>query len=159
LFHTHSRVWVLLIIEHLTAIVKFRTAIKALFLYINLCQSVKLDSLSCSFTSISLLTKCITGLRNIFILNTTKIQPIILLVLCYIFTWQHLITLKLSLSFSVVHTPRSYWCLQRLVQIQNDNTRVYVQAEICLTGRAGCLGSPYNPKVIYLVDYTLTFLT
>jgi hypothetical protein len=124
---------------------------------INLCLSVKLDSLSCSFTSKCLLTKCTTGLRNIFILNTTKTQPLILLVLCYIFTWQHLITLKLSLSFSVVHTPRSYWCLQWLVQIQNDNTRVYVQAEVCLTGRAGCLGSPYNPKVIYLVDYTLTF--
>ena len=34
-----------------------RTAIKALFFYFNLCQSEKLDSLSCSFTSKSFLTK------------------------------------------------------------------------------------------------------
>ena len=31
------------------------SAIKALFLYLNLCQSILLDSLSCSFTSISFL--------------------------------------------------------------------------------------------------------
>jgi len=39
-----------------TVTVKCKTAIKALFLYTNLCLSVKLDSLSCSFTSISFLT-------------------------------------------------------------------------------------------------------
>jgi hypothetical protein len=35
---------------------KCRTAINVLFLYFNLCLSVKLDSLSCSLKSISFLT-------------------------------------------------------------------------------------------------------
>ena len=35
---------------------EWRTAIKALFLYMNWCLSVMWDSLSCSFTSISFLT-------------------------------------------------------------------------------------------------------
>jgi hypothetical protein len=38
----------MLIIEDHTVIVKCRTVVKALFLYFNLCLSVKLDSLSCS---------------------------------------------------------------------------------------------------------------
>ena len=38
--------------------VKCRTAIKALFLYLNVCLSVKLDRLSWSFTSIAFLFKC-----------------------------------------------------------------------------------------------------
>jgi hypothetical protein len=42
-------------VEHPTVTVKCRTAIKVLFLYMNLCQSVKLDSLSCPFTSTSFL--------------------------------------------------------------------------------------------------------
>jgi len=48
------RVWVILVVEDPTVTVKCRTAIKAPFLYSNLCLSVKLYSLSCSFTSISL---------------------------------------------------------------------------------------------------------
>ena len=44
-------------ILHLQCGVKYRTAIEVLFLYCNLCLSVMLDSLSSSFTSISLLTK------------------------------------------------------------------------------------------------------
>jgi len=46
----------MLIIEDLTVTVKCRTAIKGLLLYFNLCLSLVLDSLSCSFTSISFLT-------------------------------------------------------------------------------------------------------
>jgi hypothetical protein len=40
--------------------VKCRTAIKVLFLYFNLCLSVKLDSFSCSFTSMFFLTDVFT---------------------------------------------------------------------------------------------------
>jgi hypothetical protein len=54
-FHNHFRLWVILIVEHTTVTLKCRTAIKALFLYFNLCPSVMLDSLSCSFTYISFL--------------------------------------------------------------------------------------------------------
>ena len=43
------------IFEDPTATVKYRTVIKVLLL-VNLCLSVKLYSLSCSFTSISFLT-------------------------------------------------------------------------------------------------------
>jgi len=39
--------------------VKCRTTIKELFLYFNLCLSVKLDSLSCSFTTITFLTNLV----------------------------------------------------------------------------------------------------
>ena len=39
----------------LTVTVKCRIAIKALFLYFNLCLSVMLESLSCTLTSISFL--------------------------------------------------------------------------------------------------------
>ena len=47
----------MLINEDLDVTVKCRTAIKELVLYFNLCGSIKLDSLSCSFTFISFLTK------------------------------------------------------------------------------------------------------
>jgi hypothetical protein len=40
----------LFIVEDPTMTVKYRMAIKALFLYLNLCQNVMLNSLSCSFT-------------------------------------------------------------------------------------------------------------
>ena len=43
----YVRVWVMFINEDPMVTVKCRTAIKALFLYFNVCQSVKLDSLSC----------------------------------------------------------------------------------------------------------------
>jgi hypothetical protein len=42
-----------------TVTVKWRTAIKPLFLYFNLCSCVKFYSLSYSFTFISFLTNCI----------------------------------------------------------------------------------------------------
>jgi len=44
-------VWVIPIIEDSTDTVKCRTAIKALFLYFNLCLSVMLDSLLCLVNS------------------------------------------------------------------------------------------------------------
>jgi succinate dehydrogenase hydrophobic anchor subunit len=56
LLHTHISVRVMFIIEDTTVTVKCRTAIKVMFLYFNLCLSVTLNSLSCSFTSISFLT-------------------------------------------------------------------------------------------------------
>ena len=42
-----------------------RTAIKGLYLYLNLCLSVMLDNLSCSFTSISnyLCSQCLSPLK------------------------------------------------------------------------------------------------
>jgi hypothetical protein len=49
--HTDFRVWVMLIIE---VTVKFRTAIKNWCFFILIC--IKLDNLSCSFTSITFLT-------------------------------------------------------------------------------------------------------
>jgi len=42
-FHTHFKVWVLLIVEDPTMTVKCRSAIKALSLYLNLCPSGMLD--------------------------------------------------------------------------------------------------------------------
>ena len=59
-FHTHFRVRGMLIIEDPTVIMKCRTAIKALFFHFNVCLSVKLDGLSCSFTSISFHSKQIS---------------------------------------------------------------------------------------------------
>jgi hypothetical protein len=54
------------------------TAIKILFLYFNLCLSVMLDSMSCSFTSISFLIKTQyiheNGLDQIFFLFRTLLQ-------------------------------------------------------------------------------------
>jgi len=54
-FNTHFRVSALLIFDEPTVTMKCRTAIKVLFLYLNLCPSVMLNSLSCLFTSISFL--------------------------------------------------------------------------------------------------------
>ena len=55
-FHIYPSVRVMLIIEDPTVTVKCRTEIKALLLNINMCLSVQLHILSCSFTSISFLT-------------------------------------------------------------------------------------------------------
>ena len=57
LFHTHFKVWVMLIVEDPIKTGKLRTAIKTLFLYFNCCLSEKLNSISCSFISISFPTK------------------------------------------------------------------------------------------------------
>jgi hypothetical protein len=54
-FWIHFRVWITFIIGDPTVIVKYKTAIQSMFLYFNLCLSVKLDRLSCSFTSTSFL--------------------------------------------------------------------------------------------------------
>ena len=51
------------IIEDITVTVKCRTSIKNVFLYLDLCISVMSNSLSCSFTSISLLNTCNIYLR------------------------------------------------------------------------------------------------
>jgi hypothetical protein len=48
----HFIVRVILNVADSTVTVKCRTAIKSLFLYFNICLSVMLDSLSCSFTLI-----------------------------------------------------------------------------------------------------------
>ena len=50
------------IVEDPIMTVKCRRTIKALFIYINLYLSVMWDSLSCSFTPISFLTKCVSWL-------------------------------------------------------------------------------------------------
>ena len=50
--HIDLRIWVMLISDHRTVTVKCRTALKELFLCLNLCLSVKLDCLACSFTFI-----------------------------------------------------------------------------------------------------------
>jgi len=52
----------MLIVVDPIATVKCRTAIKAIFLYFNLCMSVLLNNLSCPFTSLSFLAN---GVKNI----------------------------------------------------------------------------------------------
>ena len=54
-FHTHFKVRVMLIIEDPAVTMQCRTSI-TLFLYSKYCRSITLDSLLCSFTSISFLT-------------------------------------------------------------------------------------------------------
>ena len=56
-FHTRFRVLVELIFEDPTVTVKWRTTINAMYIYLELCQSVMLDRLACSFTSIFSLTQ------------------------------------------------------------------------------------------------------
>ena len=56
-FHTRFRVLVELIFKDPTETVKWRATIKAMYLYLDLCQSVMLDRLACSFTSIFSLTQ------------------------------------------------------------------------------------------------------
>ena len=46
----------MVVAEDPTMTVKYRIAIKVLFLSFNLCLQVMLDNLTCSFTSISFLT-------------------------------------------------------------------------------------------------------
>ena len=61
------------IVENPTVTVTYRTAIKAPFVYFDLCLGIILDSLSCSFTSISFLTN--TNLENnLNIQNMPKID-------------------------------------------------------------------------------------
>ena len=58
-----KRVWVMFIVENPPVTMKCRTAIKAVSLCTNL--SVILDSLSCSFTSISFLSKpCVDSVNE-----------------------------------------------------------------------------------------------
>ena len=71
--HIMFRVWVLLIVEEPTVTMKCRTAIKVMFLYLILCPSVMLDSLSCSFTSTAILTNSHSHCQRFFfcqLLNT-----------------------------------------------------------------------------------------
>ena len=51
--HTHFKAWVMLIIEDTT--VKCRTMQKVLFLYFNLCPSVKLNIVSLMFIYIHII--------------------------------------------------------------------------------------------------------
>jgi hypothetical protein len=57
-FRTRIAVWVRLILEDPTVTVKSRTAIKALFLYFDLCLNVILDSLRCSSKNDNSFTLC-----------------------------------------------------------------------------------------------------
>jgi hypothetical protein len=87
---THLMVWVLLIVEDPTVTVNC-TAIKVLFLYFNLCLSVILDSLSCSFTSISFLTNC-SFINPITKNNTKQEKQSCFLLLMYNYQFRHTIT-------------------------------------------------------------------
>jgi hypothetical protein len=68
-----ARFTLMLIIEDLTVTVKCRTAITPLFLYFNLCLNVILDSLSCSFTSISFLTTFIVFVWGVEVESWSKL--------------------------------------------------------------------------------------
>ena len=59
-FHIHYRYELCWLLKTL---LWCRTAIKELFLYFNLCLSVMLDSLLCSFTFISILTSTIVAIK------------------------------------------------------------------------------------------------
>ena len=71
----------MLINEDFTVIMKSRTAIKALFLYFNVCLSAMLDSLLRSFTSISFLTNVHEKDRDVvfllLIVLTSMLSPVI----------------------------------------------------------------------------------
>jgi hypothetical protein len=64
---------------------KFRAAIKALFLYLILYLSVMLDSLSCSFTSISFLTNRVICMYNVYSLPNYCIKIIFRLTYIHIY--------------------------------------------------------------------------
>ena len=49
---------------------------EALFIYFNLCPSVILECPSCSFTSISFLSKCILCIYSIQMNNTDSCEPL-----------------------------------------------------------------------------------
>jgi hypothetical protein len=90
------RVWVMLIVEYPTVTVTCRTAIKALFLYFNLCLSVMLDSLSCSFTSISFLPNCshfhVCLVEELFILRyLTMLWINIFYIISQCFQWTNIL--------------------------------------------------------------------
>jgi len=74
LFHSHFRVQVILIVEDLTVTVKWRTAIKVLLLYFNLCLGVKLDTLSYSFTSISFFTMYVVIVNCWLDINSSQLH-------------------------------------------------------------------------------------
>jgi hypothetical protein len=61
-FRTRIAVWVRLILEDPTVTVKSRPAIKALFLYFDLCLNVILDSLRCSLHTYPFLLIVYTGI-------------------------------------------------------------------------------------------------
>ena len=63
MLNTHFRVWVIPMVQEPTVTVKCGSVIKALFLYLNWCPSVMLDSFSYSFTFIAFLAN--SNKRNI----------------------------------------------------------------------------------------------
>jgi hypothetical protein len=95
--------------------VKYRTAIKVLLLYFNLHLSVKLDSLSCSFTTISFLTNglswtlhilhiifFITGIDIMHLKKKKDMHWHELLLLFFHSPRQHcFLTLKMTTSFEI----------------------------------------------------------
>jgi len=66
----------MLIVEDSTAAVKCRTAIKSLFLYFNLCLSVKMDCLSHLYPYPFLLKQNINLVSNTILL-TNLLEPVI----------------------------------------------------------------------------------
>jgi hypothetical protein len=72
--HTHFKAWVMLNIKDHAVNMKCWTAITSLIFYFNLCLSVKLDSLSCSFRSRFFLTKCCVhpSIKNLLLLFSTQ---------------------------------------------------------------------------------------
>jgi len=131
--HTHFRVCVTLIVEDPTVTVKCRTARKALCLYFNVCLSVMLDSLSCSFTPMSFIdhtvtVKCRTA-RKALCLYFNLCISVMLISLSSSFTSISFITKHTREfhpcpSLSVLHQPLSVFSFVFLdVQLVNIKSR------------------------------------
>ena len=102
----HFNVRVILIIEHTTVTLKCSTAIKARFLYFNLCLSVMLDRLSYSFTSMS------------FFINLLETKQIVSKVSSYsrIQTWE---LIRKNKDYHRYSIHIQYWC-------SDSKYRIYV---------------------------------
>ena len=97
----------MLIIKNPTVTVKCRTAIKALFLYFNLCPSVKLGSLSCSYyTSISFLTNSF----SVFFVQCGKTFPHTSISLLCVIVYNHLFIFLCSPIMCLYVLSSMLWC-------------------------------------------------
>ena len=90
----------MIIIEDHTVTVKFKTAMAGLFLYFNLCLSVMLDSLLCSFTSIFFLVNPLyrvvyakSQCKEKYLCNKNiiplSIEPLTAIPMTYCFNYKH----------------------------------------------------------------------
>ena len=92
-----------------------RIAIKALFLYLNLCPSVMLESLSCSLTFLSFFTNCLIFIRLIHVYEIASFKK------KYPYTFNEMTRLFWSAATWINHEkvtkhskPVTYLCLVKV---------------------------------------------